>query len=151
MIVSKDFYTPPLPCPAALRGVIKRYKSILSRNHTTKIPPDIRSYRAAFYIQIDRILFQSVGKSSISFMNGSSTFGKCLFLGSVQFQLNHFFNTVFTQYKVRLCRGLSPRTRLPAKRCKEPYVSGRPIRPLPPKRQQHPEHTMPTFPAIRSM
>ena len=31
-------------------------------------------------------------------MNGSSTFGKCLFLGSVQFQLNHFFNTVFTQY-----------------------------------------------------
>ena len=98
MIVSKDFYTPPLPCPAALRGVIKRYKSILSRNHTTKIPPDIRSYRAAFYIQIDRILFQSVGKSSISFMNGSSTLGKCLFLGSVQFQLNHFFNTVFTQY-----------------------------------------------------
>ena len=62
------------------------------------MPLDIRSYRAAFYIQIDRILFQSVSKSSISFMNGSSTLGKSLFLSSVQFQLNHFFDTVFTQY-----------------------------------------------------
>ena len=97
MIVSKDFYTPPLPYPAALRGVVKRYKSI---------PFEIMQKNAARYTfissgilyQIDRILFQSVGKSSISFMNGSSTLGKCLFLGSVQFQLNHFFNTVFTQY-----------------------------------------------------
>ena len=39
MIVSKDFYTPPLPCPAALRGFAYKIGTETKREYVSTSPP----------------------------------------------------------------------------------------------------------------